>query len=383
MDCDIRMNVKTIELGNFPTEKYPLKIHRKIELPLPKRVPRKTQKHERGRFAWRLLHTQQLPDPDWFEAWKEYIPKKCGCQQGADDLLTLCPPRYESPEDWFAWTIEYHNAVNTKLNKPTVSLDRARMLWRHERPATNRQRAIVTVANGTEFVELLKLTRPAMQAYADRVGADLIDLDNDTADWGFMEKFRTFHFARQYEQTLFVDVDAIITNRCPDLFDMYADADIAAHDDWSFLFKTDWLERERNTVANRSGLAIEHTAQCLNSGIVLVDQSAADVWNKPLVDIGTSHCAEQIYLEHNIANAISSGASFANLDSRANWQWWFSTHHEGRWEAGLDDAWIVHFANAPKRYQTIKDFLDNHQPKECCHGMDDCQAGKECCRNQD
>jgi hypothetical protein len=338
-------------------------------------------KEKEGRKAWRILWQKEDADQQWFGAWKRLIPGGCSCRQDAVKLLTELKPSFDR-EGWFAFRHQFHNAVNTKLNKPTVSLDRARMLWRHQRPATNRQRAIVTVANGTEFVEILKLTRPFMQAYADRVGADLIDLDNDTEDWGPMEKFRTFHFARQYEQTLFVDVDAIITDRCPDLFDMYADADIAAHDDWSFLFKTDWLERERNTVANRSGLAIEHTAQCLNSGIVLVNQSAADVWNRPLVDIGTSHCAEQIYLEHNIANAVASGATFANLNARANWQWWFSTHDEGRFESGLDDAWIVHFANAPKRYATIKQYLDNRQPKECCHGMEDCQAGKECCRNQ-
>jgi hypothetical protein len=334
-----------------------------------------------GRNAWRILHQQPMYSEKWFANWKHYIPAGCSCRKDSENILAQCPPRSDTPDDWFAWTIEFHNLVNTKLNKPTVSLDRARMLWRNERPATNRQRAIVTVANGPEFVEILKLTRPFMQAYADRVGADLIDLDNDTEDWGPMEKFRTFHFATQYQQTLFVDADAIITDHCPDLFELYLDVDIAAHDDWSFLFKTSWLERERKTVADKSGLAIENTSQCINSGIVLVNQSAADIWNHPRVDIGRSHCAEQIYVEHQIANAISSGATFANLDSRANWQWWFSTHHEGRFEAGLDDAWIIHWANAPDRHATIKQFLDN-QPKECCHGMDDCKAGEKCCRNQ-
>jgi len=333
-----------------------------------------------GRYAWRQLHSKAEPDLQWFKRWMTLIPGGCSCRNDASFALAQCPPRFDNPEDWFAWTIEFHNLVNTKLGKPTVSLDRARMLWRNERPATDRQRAIVTVANGPEFVEILRLTRPFMQAYADRVGADLIDLDNDTEDWGPMEKFRTFHFATQYQQTLFVDADAIITDRCPDLFELYADADIAAHDDWSFLFATAWLERERKTVAQRSGLAIEHTAQCLNSGVVLVNQSAADVWSKPL-DIGTSHCAEQISLEHQIANAISSGATFASLDSRANWQWWFSTHHEGRFEAGLDDAWIIHWANAPDRHATIKQYLDNRQPKECCHGMESTQARKKCCRD--
>ena len=310
-----------------------------------------------GRRAWRALWQKEEPTPEWFESWKQMIPGGCSCRQDAKQLLSGIEPKFDR-EGWFEFRHQFHNAVNAKLNKPTVSLDRARMLWRHERPATDRQRAIVTVANGTEFVELLKLTRPAMQVYADRVGADLIDLDNDTEDWGPMEKFRTFHFATQYRQTLFIDADCIITNKCPDLFAMYGHADIVAHDDWSFLFKTDWLERERTTVAQRSGLAIEHAAQCVSSGVVLVNQSAADIWNRPLVNIGTSHCAEQIYLEHQIANAISSGATFANLDSKANWQWWFSTHNEGRFEAGLNDAWIVHFANADSRLERIKRLID-------------------------
>ena len=338
-------------------------------------------KQRDGRRAWRILWQKEDADQQWFDSWKRLIPGGCSCRQDAAKLLTELQPSFD-PEGWFAFRHRLHNAVNAKLNKPTVSLDRARMLWRHQRPATNRQRAIVTVANGTEFVELLKLTRPAMQAYADRVGADLIDLDNDTEDWGPMEKFRTFHFARQYEQTLFVDVDAIITDRCPDLFEMCGHADIAALDESKRFYKRDWLTQERAYVAKLSELEIEDTERAINSGVVLVNQSAADIWNRPLVDIGTTHCAEQIYLGHQIEQCIASGATFADLDIRANWQWWYSVHEPGAFEAGLDNAWIVHFANAPKRYQTIKDFLDNHQSKECCHGMDDCQARKECCRNQ-
>jgi len=341
------------------------------------------QRAASGRSSWRVLHSEYHGGEAWVRnIWKPTVPSGCGCRKGIETMLDQCPPRFDTPEDWFAWTIEFHNLVNTKLNKPTVSLDRARMLWRNERPATNRQRAIVTVANGPEFVEILKLTRPAMQAYADRVGADLIDLDNDTEDWGPMEKFRTFHFARQYEQTLFVDADAIITDRCPDLFEMYRAADIVALNDWSYLYKTDWLQRERKAVADKSGLEIENTEQCINSGVVLVKQSAADIWSRPSVDIGRTHCAEQIYVEHRIANAVASGAAFADLDVKANWQWWFSTHHEGRFEAGLDDAWIIHWANAPDRHATIKQYLDNRQPKECCHGMDDSQARKKCCRDK-
>ena len=309
-----------------------------------------------GRNAWRFIHSQHCGTPEIVDKIKSLVPNSCGCQQAALSILSSMPPVYDSPECWFEWTIAFHNAVNTKLGKPTVSPDRAYMLWRHRRPATDRTRAVITVANGTQFVEMLRLTRPFMQAYADRVNADLIDLDNDTESWGQMEKFRVWYFAQQYDEVLFVDADCVIKPECPDLFSMYTQS-IVAHDDWSRLYKTDWLERERATVAAKTGIDIEHTAQCLNSGVVLSRRSSADIWKRPEADIGTSHCAEQIWLEHCIDKRIQEDATLGRLDVRANWQWWFSTHYQGSFEAGLADAWIVHFANAANRLKLIGDYI--------------------------
>lgn len=312
---------------------------------------------EASRRAWSLLHRYRGCDPQWVELWEYFIPAGgCSCKAGYKEILKDHPFDYSSPDAFFASGVALHNAVNAKLGKPTVSLARAYMLWRHRRPATDRTRAIVTVANGTQFVEMLRLTRPFMQAYADRVNADLIDLDNDTESWGFMEKFRVWHFAKEYDEVLFVDADCVIKPECPDLFAMYTQS-IVAHDDWSRLFKTDWLERERAIVASKTGISLEHTAQCLNSGVVLSRRSSADIWKRPEADIGTSHCAEQIWLEHCIDKRVKEGATLGKLDVRANWQWWFSTHDEGSFEAGLADAWIVHFANAPNKLKLIGDYV--------------------------
>ena len=311
-----------------------------------------------GRLAWRTLWQHEQPDIEWFDrSWKHYIPRGCGCRKDAATILDQCPPRYGSPDEWFEWKHEFHNLVNAKLKKPVISLDRARMLWRHERPQTDRTRAIVTVANGTKFVEILKLTRPYMQAYADRCNADLIDLDNDTEDWGPMEKFRVWHFAKEYDEVLFVDADCLIKPNAPNIFEQYTET-ICAHDDWSRLYKTEWLERERKTVGDKTGIDIQNTSQCLNSGVVLSRKAACDIWIRPALDIGTTHCAEQIWLEHQIDNAVSSGATLGKLDARWNWQWWFGTHDEGAFEARLADAHIVHFANAPDRAKLVKEYID-------------------------
>lgn len=86
---------------------------------------------EAGRAAWVALHTERNPTREWFEAeWKPLIPQGCGCSGSANELLDQNPPRFDSPEDFFAWSVEYHNAVNRKLGKPEIGLDEALAIWR-------------------------------------------------------------------------------------------------------------------------------------------------------------------------------------------------------------------------------------------------------------
>jgi hypothetical protein len=104
---------------------------------------------EHGRAAWRALHSEPLGTPEWFARWQKLIPTGCGCRQGANNLLTLCPPRYDSPDAWFDWTVEYHNLVNAKLNKPAMPLGQARALWRGEpwiQPAIDHVVAITSLS---------------------------------------------------------------------------------------------------------------------------------------------------------------------------------------------------------------------------------------------
>lgn len=88
---------------------------------------------EQGRAAWAKLHSEPHGTPEWFAEWAATsIPRGCGCSGSANTLLELCPPRYDSPEEWFRWTVEFHNLVNRKLNKPELTLDEALAIWRRQ-----------------------------------------------------------------------------------------------------------------------------------------------------------------------------------------------------------------------------------------------------------
>lgn len=309
------------------------------------------------RKIWCKIHSKQLGSLEFVEKTLSTLLNSCPCKKKSQNILKDHPPRYSSEEEWFLWTVEFHNLVNASIEKPTISIDRSRMLWRNQRPQTGRSRAIITVANGPEHVEILKLTRPHMQAYADRVDSDFIDLDNDTEIWGPMEKFRVWHFAQQYDEVLFVDADCVIQPDAPNIFEEYTE-DICVHDDWGRLRDKDWLMSEINLVSLRSGVDISNNSRCLNSGVILSRRNACDIWRRPTVDIGTTHFAEQIWLGEQIEQSVRSGASLGILDAKWNWQWWYGKYSPEVFDAGLDDAYIIHFSNTPNKAEQIKKHLN-------------------------
>lgn len=83
------------------------------------------QLSEKGRELWSELHStvtiETLPQ------WEEKIPNySCKCKAFYNAWKIDNPPR---PDDFFAWTVELHNAVNRKLEKPEMTLEEARSLW--------------------------------------------------------------------------------------------------------------------------------------------------------------------------------------------------------------------------------------------------------------
>lgn len=308
------------------------------------------QNHEKvklkqGEFAWNLLHSYKGCDPQWFDLWKYFIPNRCDCKSGYQNIVIDDPPDFSSPMAFFHWANRIHNAVNRKLGKREHTLGEALTLWRNVRPWSGKTKAVVTVATGREFLDLLEVTGPTIKAYADRCQADYIALTNATKHWWGLEKFRTRHFVEQYEEVLFIDADCIVKPNAPSLFGQ--DCDVLIHDDSSYLQNLDWLKTERREVCEAINMQYDDANLCLNSGVVYTRKAASSVWAEPPSNIPTSHCAEQIVVEQQ---AISHG--YRELDSRFNWQFYFKDFY-----AGLNDAYIIHLATCTNKLETASSIM--------------------------
>ena len=80
-----------------------------------------------GPALWAELHTVDRPSAQWLANWLSRVPAYCGCPDHFREIMAANPVRFD---DFFAWSVEAHNAVNEYLGKPTLSLEEAREFWK-------------------------------------------------------------------------------------------------------------------------------------------------------------------------------------------------------------------------------------------------------------
>lgn len=87
-------------------------------------------------------------------------------------------------------------------------------------PQTKKQNLVISIATGKAAKKVSNVSRPLLEKYADKCSADLIILDNETQDWWGWEKFRVGAFIPEYDRTLMIDADMLVSEHTPNVFDI-------------------------------------------------------------------------------------------------------------------------------------------------------------------
>lgn len=88
---------------------------------------------------WKKLHTNALtykdskPNP-YLTTFTNQVPRfngrsGCKCQEFWVKWVKSNPPSYGAEDQYFNWTVNAHNAVNTKLGKKLLSYEEAKQLY--------------------------------------------------------------------------------------------------------------------------------------------------------------------------------------------------------------------------------------------------------------
>ena len=315
---------------------------------------------------WITLHQYAVDHADdwqpanakpWFSNWLARAPRYgCNCPENFAEYLKTTPTMFNGAKEFFEWGVIAHNHVSEHhANNPVITLDDAYASY-FKQPPLRRDRLVITVATGREFNKLLALTRPAIEAYAESCDADFVALINETEPWWGFEKFRVKSFVDQYEQTLFLDADAIPWPDAPNIFDMVPIGDVGIHDDWPDLNEyTDWLIGDRKQVYESQGFSFDNhlTEVCLNTGVVVCDPSNSFIWDRPTDSLPRDHTSEQTCVEYRCFST-----PVINLPTSMNTQWWMPKFNDY-----LPSAHIVHFANCKSRLLTVAKHMEEWHEK--------------------
>ena len=197
-----------------------------------------------------------------------------------------------------------------------------------------RNRAIVTAAFGSEHLEILDMTRPARQEYAERCGADLIELTDDRFPrWSMANKWRAGMIAGHYDQTLWLDSDVLIMPDSPSIFAECGE-NFGLVDESAIVERNGFKAKyaaEMALLADLFGLPIPDWSP--NGGVLLIPRRYSSLYAPP-PRCPVNWCLDQHWLALSIEQA--------NADvKRLDWRWNHLWIDPAFWQ-GLPDAYFVH-----------------------------------------
>ena len=79
---------------------------------------------------------------------------------------------------------------------------------------------VLTISIGDKHQKMSELTIPSIKKYADKIDADFLNVEVSkltSTDW---EKTQIYDLFHHYKRIIFLDVDLIIRDDCPNLFEI-------------------------------------------------------------------------------------------------------------------------------------------------------------------
>jgi len=270
-----------------------------------------------------------------YDEWCVGIPRyNCSCQANWDAYTDQVPPVFASAREFFEWGVVAHNYVSTHhAKRPTMSLLEATGLY--QAPwIVRRPRGIVTLALD-DHSQVLEITLPMMQAYARRVGAELFVIEsNMRPEYPMANKWRVANYARNFEQTLYVDSDVLIMPGAPDIFAAVPQGFAARDERPDYVARPDWYIGEMSDLFKSQSVSHE-LVRCANGGVLLMSEDTCSIYEEPpSKPYPQLWCTDQYWLSYRLE---TTDKPVTWLDDR--WNWGFIRHD---WWGRLSEAWFVH-----------------------------------------
>lgn len=158
---------------------------------------------------------------------------------------------------------------------------------------------VLTIAIGDAYQKMAEITHPSLKAYAERIGADFLSINEQsisqtTPHW---EKFQIFTLLNKYERIIYLDTDIIIRDDCPNLFDIVPPRFLGMFNEAPF---TDRSQELLIDVCKQYGMKLpKWDGRYFNTGVMIISRQHKQLFKKPIYEVFNFY--EQSYLNMLIA----------------------------------------------------------------------------------
>ena len=209
---------------------------------------------------------------------------------------------------------------------------------------------VVTQALGDQWLEVLALTKPRMEAYCKRTEQDFISIEKPLAHPPQYTKLVIGNLmaTRGYDQATFFDADILIARDCEDISNFMFHEAAESKDNCEFDFlafnEGDYLDRKNGladlakTYGFRDDNDFIFPRFYFNTGVFVIRKNAIGVLSQPPLGLFPNHFAEQTWINLQLH---LWGTKTLDLDPSYNCMTSVEQHF------GLDrhkDAYIIHYA---------------------------------------
>lgn len=186
--------------------------------------------------------------------------------EGDFDFLTTCVARRREGLDALSW------------RKEVVAL--------HGRGGAVRtqDRAVVTLCIGHD--KLSAVTHPSLRAYAKRIGADFVVIDQRKLPKYNIcyEKYQLGELLRQYSRLIYLDTDVVVRRSAPSLFDVVPEGNWGGLEEGGDPF---WKEHGGRVPGQYKSVGADVSKLdpkkllCLNAGVMVMDRTHLGFFENP------------------------------------------------------------------------------------------------------
>ncbi len=203
------------------------------------------------------------------------------------------------------------------------------------------RRVLASLAVGDGVRQLAAVTVPALEQYADDIGADLCVISRPAVQGAsiFHEVFQLERVFEYYDRVMYIDLDVLVRHESPDLFDLVPDSALGVFIESRF--QTRALADFYNQSADYRDSTVGIPEDCFNNGVMVMSRRHRSLFRLPESEAERAIESDQSIM---IARAARHGFPVFDIGHSFNYMVAMMAEESRAERAG---AWMIHYGSIP------------------------------------